>query len=389
MPTRQVVTTSWGECEQDLRRTSPHGEHPARQDGDAGSDVRGGVRDTAPRTATARRRPGAVLDDPGSQPYAVSAGGTELLSTSGPTGETVWNSADGGGGGSSIIWPRSSFQPALAAGREVPDVSSDADPATDSYLRGRLGAGRGTSVAAPTWPRCSPSSTRANLRSAMPIRPLCDGVQPGCLHRRDLECERASDNAIFPLALGQYAANPAMTWHRAGEPEGAGPVGGLGTVILLCGPRPAQGYRMVATDGGIFAFNAPFYGSTGGQHLNAPIVGTAPDTATGGYWLVASDGGVFAFNAPSTVRWATAPEQAHRRHGSRARRRGYWLVASDGGIFAFGTAPFEGSTGSLHLNAPIVGMAPTASGGGYWLVAADGGIFAFNAPSPVRWAAST
>jgi hypothetical protein len=32
-------------------------------------------------------------------------------------------------------------------------------------------------------------------------------------------------------------------------------------------------------------------------------------------------------------------------------------VASDGGIFAFGDAPFYGSTGSLTLNKPIVGMA--------------------------------
>ncbi len=56
---------------------------------------------------------------------------------------------------------------------------------------------------------------------------------------------------------------------------------------------------------------------------------------------------------------------------------GYQEVASDGGIFAFGTAPFDGSTGNLHLNRPIVGMAATSDGQGYWLVASDGGIFAF------------
>ncbi len=55
---------------------------------------------------------------------------------------------------------------------------------------------------------------------------------------------------------------------------------------------------------------------------------------------------------------------------------GYWLVASDGGIFAFGDAGFYGSTGSLHLNQPVVGMAATPDGRGYWLVASDGGIFA-------------
>ena len=52
-------------------------------------------------------------------------------------------------------------------------------------------------------------------------------------------------------------------------------------------------------------------------------------------------------------------------------------MAADGGVFAFGDAPFEGSTGGQHLNAPVVGMAATPTGHGYWLVAADGGVFAF------------
>jgi hypothetical protein len=55
---------------------------------------------------------------------------------------------------------------------------------------------------------------------------------------------------------------------------------------------------------------------------------------------------------------------------------GYWLVASDGGIFNYGDAVFYGSTGSIALSQPIVGMAATTDGGGYFLVARDGGIFA-------------
>jgi hypothetical protein len=36
---------------------------------------------------------------------------------------------------------------------------------------------------------------------------------------------------------------------------------------------------------------------------------------------------------------------------------GHCLVAADGGIFAFGTgAAFQGSTGSLKLNEPVVGI---------------------------------
>ncbi len=53
---------------------------------------------------------------------------------------------------------------------------------------------------------------------------------------------------------------------------------------------------------------------------------------------------------------------------------GYWLVAADGGVFAY-NAPFYGSTGGIVLNAPIVGMEAGANGGGYRFVAADGGVF--------------
>ena len=98
-----------------------------------------------------------------------------------------------------------------------------------------------------------------------------------------------------------------------------------------------------------------------------------------GYWLVAADGGIFSFgdaafhgstghihlNAPITGMAATPNGTAT---GSSA---------ADGGIFSFGDAAFHGSTGHTHLNAPITGMAATPTGHGYWLVAADGGIFSF------------
>ena len=52
-------------------------------------------------------------------------------------------------------------------------------------------------------------------------------------------------------------------------------------------------------------------------------------------------------------------------------------MASDGGIFNYGDAAFHGSTGSLHLKKPIVGIAAAPGGAGYWLVASDGGVFGF------------
>jgi hypothetical protein len=57
--------------------------------------------------------------------------------------------------------------------------------------------------------------------------------------------------------------------------------------------------------------------------------------------------------------------------------RGYWTVGSDGGVFAFGDAHFMGSMGGKHLNAPIVAISTGPAGHGYWLLASDGGVFAF------------
>src|SRR5205085_805413 len=56
---------------------------------------------------------------------------------------------------------------------------------------------------------------------------------------------------------------------------------------------------------------------------------------------------------------------------------GYWLVGRDGGVFSFGAAAFHGSTGNLHLNRAIIGMAAGTAGAGYILAAADGGTFSF------------
>jgi len=46
------------------------------------------------------------------------------------------------------------------------------------------------------------------------------------------------------------------------------------------------------------------------MHINRPVVGMAVDNATSGYWLVASDGGVFAFNAPFLGSTGGAPLKA-------------------------------------------------------------------------------
>ncbi len=142
----------------------------------------------------------------------------------------------------------------------------------------------------------------------------------------------------------------------------------------------SHSYWLTASDGGLFTFGGVgFYGSMGGIHLNAPVVGMAATPDGRGYWLVASDGGVFTFG-DAAFYGSTGGIGLNRPVVGMAPEpdgHGYWLVASDGGIFTFGDASFYGSTGDLILNRPVVGIAPTPDGRGYWLAASDGGIFTF------------
>lgn len=150
-------------------------------------------------------------------------------------------------------------------------------------------------------------------------------------------------------------------------------------IVSMASTADGNGYWLVAEDGGIFAFNAPFYGSTGNIPLNKPVVGMAAHPLGGGYWMFASDGGIFAYGSAKFL-GSTGAIRLNKPIVGMAPTKdggGYWLVASDGGIFAFGNAGFFGSTGNITLSQPIVGMAASPTGKGYWLVARDGGLFAF------------
>jgi IPT/TIG domain len=115
-----------------------------------------------------------------------------------------------------------------------------------------------------------------------------------------------------------------------------------------------------------------------------------PPAPTHGYWLVGSDGGIFTFGSAQFYGSTGSLRLQRPVVGITPTRDrgGYWLVGSDGGIFAFGDAGFHGSipgvglspagSGGPHsLQAPIVGMVPSTDGGGYFMVASDGGVFAF------------
>src|SRR5439155_326240 len=84
-------------------------------------------------------------------------------------------------------------------------------------------------------------------------------------------------------------------------------------------------------DGGIFALgDARFFGSMGNQKLNAPVQSLVPDGDGIGYWLVASDGGIFAFEAP--FKGSMGGTRLNKPVTGRVRfGDGYLMVAGAGG----------------------------------------------------------
>ncbi|HEV2362346.1 MAG TPA: protease pro-enzyme activation domain-containing protein, partial [Acidimicrobiales bacterium] len=133
------VSTSWGVCETSLQQGAPgtqeaeneifeqtaaQGQTVFSAAGDDGSDDCAGHASNPVATDLS-------LDDPASQPYVVSVGGTTILNPSEPPVETVWNNGtDGGagGGGISETWAMPSWQAGVAISQTAPTQPCSNDP---------------------------------------------------------------------------------------------------------------------------------------------------------------------------------------------------------------------------------------------------------------------
>jgi subtilase family serine protease len=166
--TVHVVTTSWGICERDFKNSKSfpiddalfkqavaEGQFWFSASGDNGTDdCQDGQKALS-------------VDFPGSSPFVVSVGGTNITgvtngqgAVTGWSSETAWqyaNSNGASGGGQSIIYPKPAYQRTLTPKdnvRDVPDVALISDPENDGVyvyngsLQGHWG---GTSDAAPMW----------------------------------------------------------------------------------------------------------------------------------------------------------------------------------------------------------------------------------------------
>ena len=154
-------------------------------------------------------------------------------------------------------------------------------------------AGSPTRAAAATgWPppmaACSPTAPPSSDPWAAPVeragRRYRRHARPrrllaGRRRRRRLRLRRRRVLRLGPRGpAARRLAEPARRWHRMAARTGRATGWSPQTAACSASGTPH------------------FWGSMGGTHLNKPVVGMAGNTL-GGYWLVASDGGVFSYDA--------------------------------------------------------------------------------------------
>ncbi len=194
-PTPVAVSISWGGPESSWTAQSMSALDAAIADGVAlGVTVTVAAGDNGSSDGVSGTQP--HTDFPASSPHALACGGTSMRadpSTGVISSETVWNDGPGGGatgGGVSVAFPLPAWQatagvpasPSGTAGRGVPDIAGNADPATGYQVRvdGQQMVIGGTSAVAPL-----AAALVARLAQALgkPLgllqQSLYAGVQPG------------------------------------------------------------------------------------------------------------------------------------------------------------------------------------------------------------------
>jgi Pro-kumamolisin, activation domain/IPT/TIG domain len=401
----QVVTTSWGVCEASMsaadrqtengifQRMALQGQTVIAASGDAGSE------DCLPTNGSDQ----LAVDDPGSQPDVVSAGGTALPNGA-VSSQSVWNDCQGSptlcarnttlgaaGGGYSLEWPANPGQPAasgfdttpcgLSTCRAVPDFSYPSDPSDGgvaAYWNGHWTGFGGTSVAAPTNAGLFADTNQGCFRALGRVGPaLYSARQSNSATFTDIT---QGNNDFTDTNGGLFAAtngfDPAS---GLGTPvdqdlaivlQGAGGCPSVAAVSPNTGPITGGG-AITILGGGFGNVTSVTFGTAGGGRIvsqTATSITVVPPNASSAQCVDVTVGNSQGVSAQSVA--------DHYGFGGNLNcGEGYRFVASDGGVFDYGDAGFWGSTGGMALNAPVVGMADTPSSDGYWLVASDGGIF--------------
>ena len=406
----QVVTTSWGNCEalaagdiqwenQVFSRMALQGQTVIAAAGDAGSE------DCYPVNGSTA----LAVDDPGSQPDVVSAGGTAMTGAS-ASSQVVWNdcynylshanvpgcassTTGAGGGGYSIEWPANPGQPSSGPActrgggscRAVPDIAYPADPSDGAVVayssaQGGWTAFGGTSVAAPTNAGLFADTNQGCFGQLGRVGPALyaaagDGSTFTDITSANNDYTDTYGGADFPAGPGYNLASGLGTpvdQNLSIALQGADGCPSVASVSPNTGPVSGGG-AITVTGGGFANATSVTFGSVGAGQIvsQTPTSITVVPPGAGGPRCV----DITVANSQGIS--AKSPADQYGYGGDLNCGQGYRFVASDGGVFDFGDATFWGSTGGIHLNEPVVGMAVTPSTNGYWLVASDGGIFTF------------
>ncbi|MEU9130053.1 protease pro-enzyme activation domain-containing protein [Kitasatospora sp. NPDC048540] len=152
-----VISISWGSCEPDTTAASMTAVNNSfKQAAAQGISIFSASGDDGSRDCTRSDSGSSVkaVDFPASSPYNTGVGGTNLkVSGNAYSSESAWSTA---GGGVSTQFAKPSWQTGTGVSgtmRTVPDVSSNADPASGFaiYTVGGWQTYGGTSAAAPLW----------------------------------------------------------------------------------------------------------------------------------------------------------------------------------------------------------------------------------------------
>ena len=153
--TATIITTSWGICEAQTDGSAQTEQTIFQQMTAQGQTVVAAAGDDGSSDCedTPSPSPNLAVDDPASQPYVTGVGGLTVNDIA-PVSERVWNdqctqsSCGAGGGGTSSLWSRPTWQ--VAAGintatetmRMVPDLSVMGNPTT-GFIQYYTGQGQG------------------------------------------------------------------------------------------------------------------------------------------------------------------------------------------------------------------------------------------------------
>jgi hypothetical protein len=152
-------------------------------------------------------------------------------------------------------------------------------------------------------------------------------------------------------------------------------------IVGIAPTTDGSGYRLVSSEGRVFAFGTRGRGEVKARTAADAVVGIA-SSAGDGYWIAQRNGKVSAFLAPKygAVR---IPKGDHVVGiASEPTGRGYWLVTAAGRVIGAGV-PEAGDLISAKVRGRATGIAGAVSGG-YWITTDSGRVYSFGgAPGAV------